>query len=84
MPAPDPSRALALPIDELALEVLADLVTTGAWNEYNYLNSASQDRRYHGQDPALHALAEALTWLRARGFIARAPRQSTDAAILRH
>lgn len=81
MPAPDPARALALPVDELALEVLADLVAANEWNEYNYLNSASQDPRYRGADPALRALAEALTWLRARGFIARTPGQTADAAI---
>lgn len=81
MTAPDPSRALALPVDELALEVLADIVATNEWNEYNYLNSASQDPRYRRGDAALRALAEALTWLRSRVFIARTPGQSADAAI---
>lgn len=66
MAPPDPSRALALPVDELALEVLADLVATNQWNEYNYLNSTSQNprsveltrhyarspRRSHGSAPA--------------------------------
>lgn len=81
MAAPDPTDALALPVDELGLEVLADLVATNAWNEYNYLNSASQDARYQGSTDALRALAEALTWLRSRGFIARTPAQTADAAI---
>jgi hypothetical protein len=80
MAPPDPSRALALPVDELALEILADLVATNAWNEHNYLNAASQDPRYRHHDDALRALAEALTWLRARVLIARAPGQ-TDSAI---
>lgn len=61
--------------------MLADLVATSEWNEYNYLNSASQDPRYRRNDPALRTLAEALGWLRARGFIARTPGQSADAAI---
>lgn len=81
MPAPDPTAALQLPVDELGLEVLADLVATDEWNEYNYLNSASQDSRYRSSGGALRALSEALTWLRARGFIARTPGQTADAAI---
>lgn len=81
MTSPDPARATSLPLDELALEVLADLVARDEWNEYNYLNSASQDARYRGQDAALRAVAEALTWLRNRGFIARTPGQTADAAI---
>ncbi|HUP86889.1 MAG TPA: TIGR02391 family protein [Acidimicrobiales bacterium] len=81
MATPDPGRATTLPLDELALEVLADLVARNEWNEYNYLNSASQDGRYRGQEAALHAIAEALTWLRNRGFIAHTPGQTADAAI---
>lgn len=81
MAAPDPERAIRLPVDELALEVLADLVATSEWNEYNYLNTASQDPRYRRNVPALRAVAEALGWLRGRGFIARTPGQSADAAI---
>jgi uncharacterized protein (TIGR02391 family) len=81
MAAPDPDVAVELPVDELALVVLADLVATNEWNEYNYLNAASQDPRYRRQDGALQALAEGLTWLRSRGFIARKPGQSADAAI---
>jgi uncharacterized protein (TIGR02391 family) len=79
--APDPDRALSLPVDELALDVLRDLVATNAWNEYNYINGASVDARYHGNEAALRALAEALGWLRSRGLIARAPGQTADAAI---
>jgi uncharacterized protein (TIGR02391 family) len=78
--APDPGRATTLPLDELGLEVLADLVASNEWNEYNYLNSASQDVRYRGKEAALRAVAEALNWLRSRGFIARTPGQ-TDAGI---
>jgi len=81
MPAPDPERVKSLPIDELALEVLRDIVATNEWNEYNYTNTAGQDLRYRGDTAALKALAESLGWLRARGFIARTPSQSADAAI---
>lgn len=81
MAAPDPARAKALPLDELALEVLADIVETDEWNEYNYTNLAGQDSRYHGDDEALRAVAEALTWLRSHGLIARTPAKTADAAI---
>jgi uncharacterized protein (TIGR02391 family) len=81
MPAPDPARATSLPLDELALEVLDDLIASSEWNEYNYLNSASQDPRYRGQKQALEAVAEALAWLRSRAFIARTPGQTADAAV---
>lgn len=81
MAPPDPDVAFELPLDELGLAVLDDLVTTNEWNEHNYLNSASQDPRYRRHDGGLRALAEALNWLRSRGFIARTPGQSADAAI---
>ena len=71
--APDPDRATALPIDALGMEVLADLVASNEWNEYNYTNSAGQDPRYRGNVAALSAIAEALGWLRGRGLIARTP-----------
>ena len=72
---------MTLPIDELGLDVLADIVRTNQWNEYNYLNSASQDPRYQSNEAALRAVAEALTWLRGRGLIARTPGQTADSAI---
>jgi hypothetical protein len=31
-----PEEALELPVDELALIILSDLVNTKEWNEYNY------------------------------------------------
>jgi uncharacterized protein (TIGR02391 family) len=71
----------ALPVDELGLAVLTDLVASREWNEYNYLNAASQDPRYSRDDASLRAIAEALGWCRARGFIARKPGQTADAAI---
>jgi uncharacterized protein (TIGR02391 family) len=71
----------ALPVDELGLAVLADLVASREWNEYNYLNAASQDERYSRDEASLRAIAEGLGWCRARGFIARKPGQTADAAI---
>lgn len=49
-------------VDQLGLAVLADLVESGEWNEYNYMLAASKS--YKGE--ALEAVAEAMTWLRAR------------------
>jgi uncharacterized protein (TIGR02391 family) len=77
----DASAVVALPVDELALAVLDDLLRSGGWSEYNYLVEAAQAPQFTSRDDAVRALAEALGWLRARGFIARTPGQSHDAAI---
>jgi hypothetical protein len=73
----DADRVTALPVDQLGLAILADLVTTHEWNEYSYLPAAQ--RSYDGA--ALEAIAEAVQWLRARALIARTPGQTSDAAI---
>jgi uncharacterized protein (TIGR02391 family) len=67
----------ALPVDQLGLAILTNLVETGEWNEYNYMLAAQNVYRQE----ALEAVAEAMTWLRARALIARTPGQSSDAAI---
>jgi uncharacterized protein (TIGR02391 family) len=74
-------RVAEMPVDELALRVVADLVATREWNEYNYLNSASQHPTFARARGALEAIAEALGWARAHGLIARTPGQTADAAI---
>jgi uncharacterized protein (TIGR02391 family) len=68
-----------LPVDELAFRVLADIVATRQWSEWNYLNEAG-----HGgyTRPALEAIAEALAWLRGHALIARDPTQSSESAIV--
>lgn len=68
---------LALPVDQLGLQILADMRTTKEWNEYNYLLGAKS--HYSGEP--LAAIAEAVGWLRARALIARDPGQPSDAAI---
>ncbi len=75
------AQVIEMPVDELALRLVADLVTTNEWNEYNYLNSAGQHAPFASSRPALEAIAEALGWARAHGMIARAPGQTSDAAI---
>jgi len=74
LPADD---VVALPVDQLGLAILSDLVSTDEWNEYNYMLTAQGI--YAGT--ALEALAEAVMWLRARALIARTPGQSSDTAI---
>ncbi len=70
-------QLLAMPVDQLGLLILQDLLATNEWNESNYLNAGQQT--YRG--PALEAIAEAFAWLRARAIIVRKPTQTADAAI---
>ncbi len=72
-----PEHVTGLPVDQLGLAILNDLLATNEWNEYNYLLAA--ERAYDGE--ALQAIAEAMGWLRARALIARTPGQTSDAAI---
>lgn len=67
-----PEDALQLPVDELAMLVLADFATFHELNEYNYGNSLRQDvaRGYAGNRDARRAVSEAVAWLHARGMIA--------------
>jgi uncharacterized protein (TIGR02391 family) len=75
---PTPEQVTDMPVDQLGLLILSDLLNTNEWNEYNYLLNA-QNSGYRG-DAAL-AMTEALAWLRARALIARTPGQTSDAAI---
>jgi uncharacterized protein (TIGR02391 family) len=73
MPRPfalDEEQILALPIDELALEILRDLVANDSeWNSYNWLVTAAP--AYGGaKAPATRALTEAWNWLYATGLVA--------------
>jgi len=71
-------QVLTMPVDQLGLVVLNDLLRTSEWNEYNYLLAAGR-AGYHGE--AGLAITEAMAWLRARALIARKPGQTSDAAI---
>lgn len=73
-----PEQVIDMPVDQLGLLILDDLLKTNEWNEYNYLLSA-QNSGYRA-DAAL-AITEAMAWLRARALIARTPGQTSDAAI---
>ena len=75
----DAETATSLPLDQLGLAVLDDLIKSEEWNEGNYLNSA---RKQFGEGPGLNAVAEALGWLRARALITRNPLQGADGAFI--
>jgi len=68
-----PEDAVQLPVDELGLLILADLVATKEWNEYNYGNLHRQDVKggYSANAAAREAISEAIGWLRSHGMIAR-------------
>jgi uncharacterized protein (TIGR02391 family) len=66
--------AVELPVDQLGLIVLKDLLDSNAWNELNYVLEAQQHAGYGAAGS--RALAEALGWLRARGLTAHDPTQS--------
>ncbi|PKQ22662.1 MAG: TIGR02391 family protein [Actinobacteria bacterium HGW-Actinobacteria-5] len=71
-------QLVALPVDDLALRVVTDFAPHG-WNEHNYLNEHKQSGDF--TDPAMSAIAEALSWARAHGLIARSATQSSADAI---
>lgn len=73
-----PAQVIEMPVDQLGLLILSDLLATNEWNERNYVLKV-QNSGYRGE--AALAITEALAWLRARALIARAPDQPSDAAI---
>jgi hypothetical protein len=54
-------QVIDLPVDQLGLLILNDLLKNNEWNEYNYLLAAHN--KYRGE-PSL-AISQAMTWLRA-------------------
>jgi len=74
-----PQEALELPVDELALLVLADI--KGEWNEYNYSSSYGSNANYGANVAARNAIAEAVEWLHTHGLLARDIKESEANAI---
>jgi uncharacterized protein (TIGR02391 family) len=72
-----------MPLDALALLVLADFAPEG-WNVHNYfLESAQSHGDVYGQQGVAERLAEAWAWLEAHALIGRHPRQtSSDARMV--
>jgi uncharacterized protein (TIGR02391 family) len=71
-----PDEVVELPINDLALQILQDMINAREWNEYNYLLRYTHDADFREHDPALHAVAEATAWLRSNALIARKPGDS--------
>lgn len=69
-----------LPVDKLALEILADFASGGTWNADNWVIEHHTGRWSPG---AIRACAEAIDWLRVKGLIARTPasEQSATGAV---
>jgi uncharacterized protein (TIGR02391 family) len=76
-----PDEAIELPVDELGLLVLADLVKINEWNEYNYVLRYQHNVEYRSRPDAQRAISEAMGWLRSQGMLARTPGNNADAAI---
>jgi len=74
--------AIDLPVDELALHVLEDMVRSNEWNSYNYCLSYTRDENYRtngGQ--AMRAISEAVQWLWSHGMLANKPGDSNPQAM---
>jgi hypothetical protein len=65
-------RVVEMTPPELAAHVLRDLVATGEWSSWNYINEA-QRGRYRGA--GANAISGAIAWLQGQGLIAQDPRQ---------
>jgi len=77
----DADAVKSLPVDELSIAVLRDLIASQEWNEWNYINAATQSPNFQRDEGAQRAISEALTWLRSHALIARTPGKTTPEAI---
>lgn len=77
-----PDELVELPVDELAIRLVADLLTSKAWNEHSYLNEAAQLTPYRTAPAALQAISEAFGWARAHGLIAQKPADNNLATFV--
>ncbi|MET7653343.1 TIGR02391 family protein [Streptomyces sp. NPDC005486] len=74
--------ALELPVDELALHVLEDMVRSNAWNSYNYCLSYTTDENYRASGgQAARAIAEAVQWLWSHGMLASKPADTNPQSV---
>ncbi len=72
-------QVLALPLDELALEVLSDAAENREWNSRNWFMRMRD--AYPRQREVVLALAEAWQWLRSKGLVAHNLEQTSEQAI---
>jgi uncharacterized protein (TIGR02391 family) len=81
VPLPRPDTAAELPVDQLGLIILKELIVSREWNTRNFILRAQREDGYRAG--ASRALAEAVGWLMARGLIARdADQHSADAIFV--
>jgi uncharacterized protein (TIGR02391 family) len=76
----DPETVAELPVDQLGLRILPDLIASEVWNERNYALGAQQGA-YADSPLACDAIVEALGWLRARGLTAHNPADNEPSTV---
>jgi uncharacterized protein (TIGR02391 family) len=74
------STIVEAPVDLLALRILRDVHVNEEWNSYNWMVKA-QSGPLRTSLAALRALEEGWAWLRAKGFVAHNPTQSSETAV---
>jgi len=67
-----------MPVDRLALMVLAHAESTNAWNWRNWILEWQERRRARDYDPATLAVAEAWGWLFTRSLVGPGPQSNYD------
>jgi hypothetical protein len=73
-----PEEVLGLPLDQLGLAVLKDLVANNETNEVNWLQAAARTYR----PDAVQALAEAWAWLHQTGLVANGQQTMYTAGLI--
>jgi uncharacterized protein (TIGR02391 family) len=76
----DLETVVDLPVDELGLRILPDLVASEVCNERSYALGAQQGP-YAESPLACDAIVEALGWLRARGLTAHNPADNEPSSV---
>jgi hypothetical protein len=71
----------ALPVNELAMEILRDFSAEGGWNRHSWLNEAAQLDAARDK-VSIRALAEGWNWLDSHGFVAVDPDQSDSSRFV--
>jgi len=73
-----PEEVLGLPLDQLGLAVLKDLVANNETNEVNWLQAAARTYR----PDTVQALAEAWAWLHQTGLVANGQQTMYTAGLI--
>lgn len=66
----EPTDAVELPADELALLVVRDMVTSRTRNTHSYLNQLATDDEWRNCRGAVDAVSDAIGWLWSAGMLA--------------